>query len=405
MAFALWRGPAFWLLALILVLLLSAASAPSPLYREYQATMGFSPLTLTAIYASYAVGGIATLLTTGRLSDHLGRRPVLTAALAIEVAAMLLFSGATDVLQLFAARILTGAGIGIAAGAVSAWLLDLSPPADPQLGIVVNGAGPLLGIGGGALFAAVLVEYGPDPLSLVYQVLAVIYLIAIVTLVTVPGGNRRRPGWQTSMRPSVGVPATVRPTFVAATPAIVGMWALSGLYLALGPSLALETLETTNRLVGGLIIFALCGTGAAASFLLRRADANRLLVAGSAVVILGVAVTLLGVLTGTPALLYGGSIVAGVGLGGGFSAFVRATAPLARPEQRGAFLAAIYMVVFVSFSVPTIVAGALVSVFGLRSTALGYGVVVMALAAATTVAVSRRLNEVARVSADYRPSS
>ena len=50
-AFSLGRGPAFWLLARILVLLLSAASAPSPLYREYQATMGFSPLTLTAIYA------------------------------------------------------------------------------------------------------------------------------------------------------------------------------------------------------------------------------------------------------------------------------------------------------------------------------------------------------------------
>lgn len=393
-AFSLGRGPAFWLLALILSLLLFAASAPSPLYREYQATIGFSPLTLTAIYASYAVGGIATLLTTGRLSDHLGRRPVLIGALATEVAAMLLFTTATDVLLLFAARILTGAGIGIAAGAVSAWLLDLAPPADPQLGSVVNGAGPLLGLGGGALYAAVLVEHGPDPSFLVFHVLAVIYLIAIVTLVTVPGGDRRRPGWRTSMRPSIGVPATVRPTFIAATPAIVGMWALSGLYLALGPSLALETLETTDRVVGGLIIFALCGTGAAASFLLRRADANRLLVAGSAVVIFGVTMTLFGVLTGNPALLYGGSVVAGVGLGGGFSAFVRATAPLARPEQRGGLVAAIYVVVFVSFSVPTVAAGALVSVFGLRPTALGFGVVVMALAAATTVAVVRRLKQV-----------
>jgi MFS family permease len=394
-AFFLGRGPAFWILALVLALLLFAASAPSPLYREYQATMGFSPLILTAIYASYAAGGIATLLTTGRLSDYLGRRPVVIVALAVEVAAMLLFIGATDVLPLFAARILTGAGIGIAAGAVSAWLLDLSPPTDPQLGSVVNGAGPLLGLGGGALFAAVLVEYGPDPSSLVYRLLAAIYLIAMVILVTVPDVARRRPGWRTSMRPSIGVPATARPTFIAATPAIVGMWSLGGLYLALGPSLALETLDTTNHLVGGLMIFALCGTGAAASFLLRGSNANRLLIAGSALMIVGVAVTLLGVLSGNPALLYGGSVVAGVGLGGGFSAFVRATAPLVLPEQRGALVAAIYLVVFVSFSVPTIVAGALVSFFGLRATALGYGFVVMALAAATTVAVSRRLSQAA----------
>jgi MFS family permease len=352
-------------------------------------------LTLTGIYAAYAVGGIATLLTTGRLSDHLGRRPVLTAALAIEVVAMLLFVGATDVLVLFAARILTGAGIGIAAGAVSAWLLDLSPPADPQLGSVANGAGPLLGLGGGALFTAVLVEYGPNPLSLVFELLAAVYLLAIVILFAVPGGGGRRPGWRASMRPSIGVPATARPTFVAATPAIVGMWALGGLYLALGPSLVSETLETSDRLVGGLIIFALCGTGAVASILLRHADANRLLVAGSAVVIVGVAVTLVGVLSGAPALLFGGSVVAGIGLGGGFSAFVRATTPLVRPEQRGALVAAIYVVTFASFSVPTIVAGALVSVYGLKPIALGYGIVVMALAAATTLAVWWRLRLIA----------
>ena len=131
--FSLGRGPSFWVLASILVLLLFAASAPSPLYREYQSAMGFSALTLTAIYGSYAAGGVATLLTTGRLSDHLGRRPVLAMALAIEVVAMLLFIGATDVVLLFVARILTGGGIGIAAGAVSAWLLDLAPPAQREL--------------------------------------------------------------------------------------------------------------------------------------------------------------------------------------------------------------------------------------------------------------------------------
>jgi MFS family permease len=108
-------------------------------------------------------------------------------------------------------------------------------------------------------------------------------------------------------------------------------------------------------------------------------------------VILGVAITLVGVLARSPAPLYGGSIVAGVGLGGGFSAFVRATAPLAAPEQRGALVAAIYVVSFLSFSLPTVLAGVLVSVLGLRTTALVYGLVVMALAAGTTVAVSRRL--------------
>jgi MFS family permease len=135
------RRTSFWLLAIVLALLLFAASAPSPLYRVYQAAWQFSPLTLTAIYGSYALGGLAALLTTGRLSDHLGRRLVLSIGLAINAFAMLLFLVAGDIVVLFAARILTGIGVGIAAGAVSAWLLDLSPPDDPQMGSVVNGAG------------------------------------------------------------------------------------------------------------------------------------------------------------------------------------------------------------------------------------------------------------------------
>lgn len=70
------------------------------------------------------------------------------------------------------------------------------------------------------------------------------------------------------------------------------------------------------------------------------------------------------------------------------------TAPLAPPERRGALVAAIYVVTYLSFSVPTIIGGAAVTVVGLRSAAYGYGLVVMALAVVTTVAVSQRLRRV-----------
>ena len=389
------RRTSFWLLGILLALLLFAASAPSPLYSVYQAMWHFSPLTLTAIYGSFAFGGLATLLTTGRLSDYLGRRRVLSIGLGVEVVAMLVFVAAGDVVALFIGRMLAGVGIGIAAGAISAWLLDLAPPGDAQLGSVVNGAGPLLGLGGGALFAGVLVQLGPDPLRLVYWLLAAAYALAILLVVAVPDPVIRRSGWLGSMSPTVGVPEPARAMFLAATPAVVGMWALGGLYLALGPSLAVVMLGNDSRIAGGLVIFALAGTGALASFVLRRANPNRLLVHGSVAVITGVAVTVISVLAGSVWILYAGSVIAGIGLGGGFSAFVRATAPLAPSERRGALVAAIYVVIYLSFSVPTIIAGAVVTVYGLRQTAVGYGLVVMALAAVSTMAVSRRLQRVA----------
>ena len=122
-------------------------------------------------------------------------------------------------------------------------------------------------------------------------------------------------------------------------------------------------------------------------------EPNRLLVRGSALVIVGVSITLIGQFLSSVALLYGGSIVAGVGLGAGFSAYVRATAPLVAPERRGALIAAIYVAVYLSFSVPTVLGGAAVTVIGLAPTAYGYGAIVIVLAAISTVAVSRRVRD------------
>jgi MFS family permease len=389
------RQASFWVLGLLLVLLLSAASAPSPLYSVYQNKWGFPAITLTAVYASYALGGLGALLTAGRLPDHLGRRVVLAAGLVVEVAAMLVFVAAADVSALFIGRILTGAGIGIAAGAVSAWLLDLSPPSDPGLGSLVGGAAPLLGLGVGALVGGALVEYGPDPLHLVFWVLAVPYVLGLLVIWAIPDPMVRRPGWLASMRPRVDVPAAARSTFLAGLPAVIAMWALAGLYLSLGPSLAAQLLATENRAAGGLVIFALAGTGAVTAAVVRSGNPSRLLVRGSAVVIAGVFLTLAGQVLTSLVLFYGGSVVAGVGLGAGFSAYVRATAPLVAPERRGALVAAIYVAVYVSFSVPTVLAGAAVGVIGLAPTAYGYGAMVIVLSAITTIAVSRRLRRAA----------
>ena len=44
----------FWLLVMALFVLTFAAGAPSPLYVVYQSRWGFSPLTLTLIFAVYA---------------------------------------------------------------------------------------------------------------------------------------------------------------------------------------------------------------------------------------------------------------------------------------------------------------------------------------------------------------
>ena len=118
---------AFWLLASILTALLFASAVPSPLYVVFQDEWGFSSITLTSVFAVYAIALLAALLVVGSISDHIGRRPTLVAALALEIVAMAAFAGAQDVGWLFAARTLQGIATGTAMGAISAALIDLQP--------------------------------------------------------------------------------------------------------------------------------------------------------------------------------------------------------------------------------------------------------------------------------------
>src|ERR1700704_6750437 len=87
--------------ALVVGLGLFASVTPSPLYRTYSVLWHFSPLTLTLIYATYAFGVLATLLLAGGVSDVVGRRPVLLAALAGLMGSTVLFLLADSAAWLF----------------------------------------------------------------------------------------------------------------------------------------------------------------------------------------------------------------------------------------------------------------------------------------------------------------
>ncbi|MGH2928067.1 MAG: MFS transporter, partial [Solirubrobacteraceae bacterium] len=159
--------PALVLLSSLIVSLLSASSAPTPLYDVYQQEWGFSSITTTIVFGVYALAVLASLLTLGRLSDYVGRRPVLLAALAVQVASLTVVATADGVGALLLARVIQGLGTGAALGAIGAGLLDI----DRERGTLANALTPGIGSGAGALLSALLVRYLPAPTHLVYLVL------------------------------------------------------------------------------------------------------------------------------------------------------------------------------------------------------------------------------------------
>jgi MFS family permease len=376
------RRGAFWFVAAALALMLLASSAPSPLYVVYQAKWHFSAITLTCVFAAYVLPLLATLLFAGSLSDRVGRRPALAAALALQLLAMALFAGAQGVEVLFAARIVQGLATGIGMGALSAALIDLQPPEHPDLGALVSSAAPLLGLAAGALGSGLLVEYAPDPLRLVYLVLLALYGVAAAGVLALPETVTAitRGGWHRHLRPRVAVPHDVRGAFASVAPMMVATWALGGLYLSLGPSLAVSMLHTSSHVTGGLVIVALNATGAVASLALQQHASERMMTIGATLLTAGVVVTLVALNAGSSALFFAGSVLAGAGFGPGFLGALRTVVSPAPATERAGLIAAVYLVSYLAFSLPAIAAGVAVTKSGLLPTTNVYGGAVIALA-------------------------
>jgi MFS family permease len=379
---------AFTLIGMTLGLVLFAASAPSPLYPVYERRFGFSPTILTAIFAVYAFALIVALLTTGALSDRVGRRPVLLVALLLLAAAMAVFAAATGVGWLFAARVLQGLATGVATGTLSAALLDLQPR--PGRGPTVSAVAPSFGLAVGAVGAGALVQYGPAPRQLVFWVLLAALLAAAAALAAVPETVPYSPGWLATVRPRVGVPPAARAMFVALLPIVVAGWALTGFYLSLGPSLTASLTGTDDRLVAALPLLAIFGAGGIGSLLTPRWSARRSVLVGAPLFILGTALTIAAVSTGLFWLYLVGSAIAGVGFGPSFAGSLRALAPLAAPTERGELLTAVYVTSYLGFSVPALIAGVLTTHIGVEPTADAYAAVILVLALLATVTYTRR---------------
>ena len=383
---------AFWMLAATLAFLFFASGAPSPLYVVYQSAWHFSPLTLTSVFAVYVLALMAALVLAGSLSDRVGRRPVLLVALPVQLLGMVLFALAHDVSLLFAARIVQGLATGVATGAISASLIDLQPSHRPSLGALLSSAAPMLGLAAGALGSGLLVQYAPDPMRLVYWLLVGVFALATLAVAVMPEPVEDRGArWATALRPQIGIPREVRSTFLAVTPILIATWALGGLYLSLGPSLAATLLHSSSHVTGGLVIVALTATGAIASVAVRSRRPEHAMIGGAVLLAVGVGLTLLGLNQGSTALFFVGSAIAGLGFGPGFGGAFKTIIMLAPAAGRAGLIAAIYVLAYLGFSLPAIAAGVAVSHQGLLHTTNVYGFAVMALAVwAAVVSVLRQ---------------
>jgi MFS family permease len=379
-------GPAQLLLSSLIVSLLAASAAPTPLYAVYQREWGFSAITTTVVFGVYAVAVLSMLLVAGRLSDYAGRRPVLLAALGVQVAAMLVYAGADGVGELTAARVIQGLSTGAALGAIAAGLLDVSR----ERGALANALSPGLGTGSGAFVSALFVQFLPAPAHLIYLVLAGVFAVQAVgvALLRETVATRRVPA--SALVPEVRLPRAVRGPVLAAAPVLFAVWALAGLYGALGPALVQSLTGSANVVLGGASLALLAVTAVVAVYLLRHAQAGTVMVTGVIALMAGVAITLVALGTGSAPLFFAGTLVSGIGFGSGFQGGIRTVIPAAAPHERAGVLSLLFVISYLGMGVPAVAAGFLaVHGAGLTGAARDYGLALIAAGAFALTALRR----------------
>lgn len=370
-------------LAITLLTFLAASSAPTPLYHLYQEGLHFSAGMLTLIFGVYALSLLVALLTVGSLSDHLGRKPVIFTALLLEMLAMLLFIHEDSVAWLIAARTLQGFATGMATAVLGAALLDT----DRQHGPLINSVAPLLGMACGAMGCSLLVEFAPFPTTLIYWTLLSLMVLQAVYVWRLPETVSRIPGALASLWPTLHVPLQARRALWIALPVDIAVWTMGGFYLSLAPSLVRAATGSTSNLIGGGLVAVLTLSGALMIFSLRNRPADKTLRLGAVLLAVGVALILSAVHAASLPLFFLATLIAGSGFGAGFLGALRSVVPLALPHERAGLMSAFYVLSYLAFCVPSLLAGNLTRTFGLIATTDAYGVSLIVLALSALAAL------------------
>ena len=385
------RAASFALDASILAALLAASSAPTPLYPLYQERWGLSALAVTVVFSAYALALLSALLTTGALSDRLGRRPVLAGALVLEATSLGLLASADSAGSLTAARLLQGIATGVATSAAGAALLDLENPRHSGRAALTNTIAPVGGMAAGVLVSTLLIRFAPAPTVTVYAVLAALFAAQAIAVTFTTETAHRHAGALRSLRPQFGAPPTARHTLLTTGAAVIAIWALGGFYSSLGPALVRLVAPDAPQAARGMVFFTLSATAALTVWALRRTEPLTTALGGCLTVLPATALTLSGLHgIGLPAV-YGGAALAGVAFGAVSQGALRMLLASLDERDRAATLAAYYVLSYLSMSLPAIAAGAATQHYGLRITSHAYVIIaaLLAVAAFAALAASR----------------
>lgn len=235
------------------VALFAASAVPVPLYSAYQQQFGLSNMDLTVMLLSYLGGVIVTLLFCGRISNAVGRRPILRAALMCSLAGCVLLMVADGAPMLFAGRLFQGIGCGLGMGNVATSAIDCIADFHLSWGSTVSATCPQLGLLVGSLGAGVI--YGAIPsYTAVYGCIIALLAASLISTLALPETVVEKDALRPTMKPNASVPPAAKVFFPMAVVVYSATWTVGSFFQSYSAPIATVNLHTDSTVIAALIL-------------------------------------------------------------------------------------------------------------------------------------------------------
>jgi MFS family permease len=323
-----------------------------PMLIVYRHALGLPATGVAGLFAVYAAALVPGLLIGGPASDRYGRRPVvLPFAVASPVATLLVVLAPRDLAVITVSRALAGVCSGVVFAAATPW-------AGPRLAALALTAG----FGLSPVAAALLAQRAADPLRTPYLPHLLIGTVAAVVVfgARVPASGARGPAAGTGVSGSARgwPPKVVRTarfwlTVAPAAPVVLGSVSVAIVVLPADVTSA----RTLSAGFAGLMAALAFSAGAAVQPLARRLEPGSGTIAGLLCAAAGTGTAIAAVPSMDRRYAALAAVFLGLGYGLCLTAGLRQAERLAGPGERGAVVACFYVLAYVGFGAPYLVAG------------------------------------------------